>query len=398
MDVQPMRKTTSFLLFLICAIAPAHAQRDLGIVDIRADSRTIGVRVSADVPQLNALALQAFQSHGRYRVLASGYAYDIRFSLAGPRQVRVDVTKRTGEPVASEMVPGTSDRNALLHAADFAVEKTNGLGLKGYFASRIVFIGRATGYPEVYEGDLFFGEVRRITSDRAHALMPRWSPDGSKIIYTSYVHGAPDIYVIDLAANQRRAFASYKGTNISARYSPDGRRVAMILTGSGSPEIWVSDAAGRSPSRWTHADTVKASPCWSPDGSRLVFAQEPGPQLYLMSSGGGGMERIARGFSSYCSEPDWSRANPDKIAFTFGSGGRFQIGVYSFSKGTAEQASKASFDGVEASWLPDGRHLVYTARDSVTTRICILDTDTQKSTPISPASFGAAQQANVWAR
>ena len=145
------------------------------------------------------------------------------------------------------MVPGTSDRNALLRAADFAVEKTNGLGLKGYFASRIVFIGRKTGYPEVYEGDLFFGEVRRITGDRADALMPRWSPERSKVIDTSYVHGAPDIYVIDLAANQRRAFASYKGTNISARYSPDGRRVAINLTGSGSPEIWVSDAAGRAP-------------------------------------------------------------------------------------------------------------------------------------------------------
>ena len=109
------------------------------------------------------------------------------------------------------------------------------------------------------------------------------------------------------------------------------------------------------------------------------------------------MDRIARGFSVYCSEPDWSRGNPDKVAFTYALGSRFQIGVYSFSKGIAEQASKADFDGVEASWLPDGRHLVYTARNSVTTRICILDTDTQKSTPVSPSSFGAAQQANVWA-
>jgi TolB protein len=393
-----MQKPTFLLLLLICAAAPSYAQRDLGSVDIVTVSKTIPVRVSADVPQLNALALQAFQSHGRYRVLASGYAYDIRFTLAGPREVRVDVTKRNGEPVAAEMVPGTSDRNALLRAADFAVEQTNGLGLKGYFASRILFIGRATGYSEVYEGDLFFGEVRRITGDRADALMPRWSPDGTKVIYTSYVHGAPDIYVIDLTTNQRRAFASYKGTNISARYSPDGRRVAMVLTGSGSPEIWVSDALGHNPARWTHADTVKASPCWSPDGARLVFAQEPGPQLYLMSAGGGGMQRIAGGFSNYCSEPDWSRADPDRIAFTFGAGGRFQIGVYSFSKGTADQASKASFDGVEPSWLPDGRHVVYTARNSVTTRICILDTDTQKSTPVSPASFGSALQANVWAR
>ena len=28
--------------------------------------------------------------------------------------------------------------------------------------------------------------------------------------------------------------------------------------------------------------------------------------------------------------------------------------------------------------------------------VCILDTETGKSTPISPVSFGAASQANVW--
>jgi TolB protein len=393
-----MQKSTSFLLFLICAVAPAFGQRDLGSVEVRTDNKTIPVRVSADLPQLNTLALQAFQSHGRYRVLPSGYAYDIRFSYAGPREVRVDVTKRDGEPVASEMVPGTSDRNALLRAADFAVEKTNGMGLRGYFASRIVFIGRGTGYPEVYEGDLFFGEVRRITNDRADALMPRWSPDGTKVIYTSYLHGAPDIYVIDLASMQRRTFASYKGTNISARYSPDGQRVAMVLTGSGAPEIWVTDAWGHNPSRRTHSDMVKSSPCWSPDGSRFVFAQEPGPQLYLMSAAGGGVQRIAAGFGRFCSEPDWSRANPDKIAFSYMTGGRFQIGVYDLSKGTAEEVSRALFDGVEPSWLPDGRHLVYTARNSSTSRVCILDTDTQKSTPLGPLSLGSTLQANVWAR
>ncbi len=94
-----MHKSTSFLLFLICAVLPAYAQRDLGSVDIVTVSKTIAVRVSADDPQLNSLALQAFASHGRYRVLASGYAYDIRFAVAGPREVRVDVTKGTASPL-----------------------------------------------------------------------------------------------------------------------------------------------------------------------------------------------------------------------------------------------------------------------------------------------------------
>lgn len=394
-----MPRLLRLLLALLPAAAPAFAQRDIGSVEVVVNSKTVPVRVSADSPELNNLALQAFSSHGRYRLQASGYAYDIRFTQAGRFQVRVDVSKGGGAgPVASEVVTGTSERNALFRAADFAVEKTNGLGLKGYFASKLVFIGKSTGSSEVCTSDLFFGEIRRITSDRADALMPRWSPDGRKVLYTSYVHGFPDIFLIDLATYQRTTFESFKGTNMSARFSPDGRRVAMVLTGSGSTEVWVSDAQGRGLARLTHSDSAKSSPCFSPDGSRLVFAQEPGPQLYVMGSSGGPAGRItSSAISTYCAEPDWSRANSGKIAFTIRVGGRFQIAVYDFSKGESEQVSKAPFDGVEPSWLPDGRHLVYTARSASTNRICILDTETGRSTPVSPTSFGAALQANVCA-
>ena len=43
-------------------------------------------------------------------------------------------------------------------------------------------------------------------------------------------------------------------------------------------------------------------------------------------------------------------------------GRNYQIGVLDLSTRHGEQVSKAPFDGVEPSWLPDGRHVVYTAR------------------------------------
>jgi TolB protein len=125
---------------------------------------------------------------------------------------------------------------------------------------------------------------------------------------------------------------------------------------------------------------------------------EPGPQLYVMAAAGGSPQRVSFGTSSYCAEPDWSRANPDKVALTMRVGGNYQIGVLELSKRHGEQVSKAPFDGIEPSWLPDGRHLVYTARTASTSRICILDTETGKSTPISPTAFGPTLQASVWSR
>jgi TolB protein len=376
-----------------------RAQRDIGTVEVLAENKTLPVRVSANTPELNQLALQAFGTHGRYRLVASGFAFDIKFSAVTPTQVRVDIVRSpSGTAVTSEVVTGSSPRNALLRAADVAVAKTNGLGLRGFFASKLAFINERTGKKEIYTGDLMFGEVKQITRDNSITLSPRWSPDGTRLIYTSYYKsGFPDIFTIDLRSFQRTTFVSFKGTNSGARFSPTGSQVAMVLSGEGTPEIYVSNAQGRGVARKTRSDAVKSSPCFSPDGTRLVFAGEPGPQLYTMPVNGGAPTRLTSGISSYCAEPDWSRGNPNRIAFTIRVGRNFQIAVYDFSKRASEQVSKAPFDGVEPNWLPDGRHLVYTARTSTTSRVCILDTETGKSTPISPTSFGSTLQANVWA-
>ena len=391
-----MQKLSRFFLLLALLAVPALAQRDIGEVVVTGEKNTVPVRVSANTPELNYLAQQAFKAHGRYRVTSSGYAYDLKFALAGGNQVRVDITKGSGTPVASTVVSGTSARNALLRAADFAVEKTNGLGLKGFFTARLVFIGERTGKKEVYTSDLFFGDAKQITRDNALALTPRWSPDGRRVLYTSFFKsGFPDIFSIDLSTYQRTTFVSFKGTNSGARFSPTGQQVAMVLSGEGSPEIYISNAQGRQVSRKTRSAAVKSSPCFSPDGSRLVFAMEPGPQLYVMSAGGGTPQRVTSGVSGYCAEPDWSRANPNKIAFTMRAGG-YQIGVLDLSTRSAKQVSRAPFDGIEPCWLADGRHLVYTARDRSSSVLCILDTETGASTRVSPTSFGPVMQANVW--
>lgn len=392
-----MPNLSRLLLLVALVSAPAFAQRNIGEVTINVDKNTIPIRVSAATPELQDLALKAFGAHGRYKLVAVNFAYDIRFSPAGATQVRVDITKGLmAAPVGSETVTGTSLRNALLRAADVAVEKTNQLGLRGFFTAKLAFISDRTGKTEVYVADLFFGEIKQITRDRALMLSPRWAPDGSRLLCTSfYKSGFPDIFSIDPATAQHTTFVSFRGTNSGARFSPNGQQVAMVLSGEGTPEIYVSNAQGRQVTRKTRSDAVKSSPCFSPDGARLVFAMEAGPQLYTMAAAGGSPQRLTTGFS-YNAEPDWSRGNPNRIACTVRVGRQYQIARYDFAKGSAEVVSKADFDGIEPSWLADGRHLVYTARDRSTSVLCVLDTETGQSRRISPASFGSALQASVW--
>jgi len=403
-----MRFLFSKLLLSLVAVVGvlpfvAQAQRNVGDVVIASDVQVVPVRVSSTTPELGALAQQAFGVHGRYRVVGSGHRYDIRFAQAGAAQVRVEITNASGGFVHSQTVSGDTLRHALLRAADVAVERTNEVGLRGFFASKLTFVAERTGRKEVYISDLFFGELRQLTRDNSQSLTPRWSPDGSRIIYTSYFRsGFPDIFQIDLRNTQRTSFVSFKGTNSGARFSPDGRQVAMVLSGEGNAEIYVGNAQGRQIRRLTRTDAVEASPCFSPDGSRLIYTSDAagGPQLYVMPIAGGAARRVPTNISGYCSEPDWSRADANKIAFTMRIGSGFQIATYDFSKSgePARQVSRAPFDAIEPCWLADGRHLIYTARDRQTSRLCILDTETGRSTTISPTALGAALQANALLR
>ncbi len=376
----------------------AFAVQDLGDVVISADLKTIAVRVSGSPVEIDNLAKQAFNAHGRYRLAATGGAFDIKFTQVAAAQVQVNVTKG-GASVLSQVVSGTSSRNALFRAADVAVQATS--GLKGFFSNRLTFISTYSGHQEVFTSDLFFGEVKQITRDNAQAITPRWAPDGRKILYTSfYKSGFPDIFLIDLNSLQRTLFVSVKGTNSGARFSPNASQVAMVLSGEGNPEIYVSNAQGRQIARRTRSASVEASPCWSPDGSKLLFTSDAagGPQLYVMPSGGGSIQRIPTAISRYCAEPDWSKGDPNKIAFTVRAGSGYQVAVYDLSGKTPTKiVSKATSDAVEPSWLGDGRHLVYTARAANSRSLTILDTETGKTTRISPAAMREVSQASVWA-
>jgi TolB protein len=392
----------SFLLIFASAVGLLTAQpvRDIGTVDV-AGVGTIAVKVSGATTELDQLANLAFNAHGRYRRVTSGEAFAISFAPAGPNQVRVDV-RRGATAVTSQVVNGSSTRNALLRAADVAVRATS--NLPGFFASRLAFISERTGKPEVYTGDLFFGEVRQLTSDNAQALTPRWSPDGSRILYTSYFRsGFPDIFQIDLNTLQRTTFVSFKGTNSGARFSPDGRQVVMILSGEGNPEVYVSNAQGRQVSRRTRtANAVESSPSFSPDGSQIVFTSDAagGPQLYVMPAAGGSPRRLATNISGYCAEPDWNRVDANKIVFTIRQGRGFQVAVHDMSGRTPTTVVSSkipSTDVIEPSWLPDGRHIVCTARAANQRALWIVDTETGKATRISPAAMGQASQASVLA-
>ena len=390
-----MRNAFRLLLGLLFA-APLFAQRDIGVVDVNADVQVMGITVSSSSAELQNLAMQAFNAHGRYRLLASGGAYSLNFAPAGASAVTVTIS-RGGSAIHTQTVSGTNLRNALLRAADVAVNRTS--GLRGWFAGKLAFVSERTGKTEIYTSDLFFGELVKWTSDGKQVIGPRWSPDGSKIVYTSYRTSFPDIYQIEFATRRISLLASFKGTNSGARFSPDGSRLAMVLSGEGNPEVYVGNASARQLRRLTTNQSVEASPTFSPDGSRVLYVSDSagGPQLYTVSVNGGSPTRLATNISKYCAEPDWSAADPSKIVFTAGMGRGYQTAVFDTKSGTSKFVTKAPTDAIEPVWLADGRHIICTYRAANSKVLYIVDTESGKATRLSPAAMGNTGNASYLA-
>ena len=113
-------------LSLAASAAFSQGVTDLGDITVKADVRTIAVRVAGSTPEIERLAQTAFGAHGRYRLVGTGGTFTFQFTAAGANQVQVAITRGTAT-VASQVFSGTSLRQALFRAADFAVEKTSGL-------------------------------------------------------------------------------------------------------------------------------------------------------------------------------------------------------------------------------------------------------------------------------
>src|SRR5687768_16195372 len=100
-----MPNLSRFLLLLSLVAVPSVVQaqtRKIGEVTVNVDANTIPVRVTANTAELQTLANTAFESHGRYKRVSSGHAYDIKFSAVTPNQVRVDITRgAAATPVSS---------------------------------------------------------------------------------------------------------------------------------------------------------------------------------------------------------------------------------------------------------------------------------------------------------
>jgi TolB protein len=238
------------------------------------------------------------------------------------------------------------------------------LGEKGYFDTRIVYIG-ATGPRDrrvkrlaIMDQD---SENNRFLTDGAWlVLTPRFHPTRDQIAFMSFANNRPRVYLFDLGSGRQQVLGDFDGMTFAPRFSPDGNSVVMAVTRGGGSDIVSVDLGSRASRRLTDSGAIDVSPCYSPDGSQIVFNSDRGgdQQLYIMGAGGGGASRISFGKGRYAT-PVWSPRG-DLIAFTRfgGDSGNFSIGVM-HPDGSGERILSESWAVEGPTFAPNGRVLAF---------------------------------------
>ena len=273
------------------------------------------------------------------------------------------------------VVPPADWRRAAHKCADLIYSRLT--GESPFFDSRIAYIAETgpkdnrTKRLAIMDSD--GANHRFITTGRATALTPRYSPDYRRLMYLSYVDGNPRIYIYDIGTGRQTLVTQSSNPTFAPRWSPDGRYILYSMAVNGNTDIYRVSASGGESVRLTTAPGIDVGGSYSPDGSRIVFESDRSgeQQIYMMNADGSNQRRITF-FGGRAATPEWSPRG-DQIAFTY-IPGDFNIATMSPSGGNFRKLTDGWQDEAPT-WAPNGRVLQFFRTERNTGRTAIYQVD-----------------------
>ncbi len=278
------------------------------------------------------------------------------------------VNTLTGQRLASARFTGPASalRNAAHRVSDAIYQKI--LGVRGAFATRIAYVA-VDGVPPTQRYQLIVADAdgenaHLILESRFPIMSPAWSPDGQWLAYVSFESKLSGVYVQLVRTGERRLVSARAGVNGAPAWSPDGKKLALTLSGSsGNPDVYVLDLASQHLTRITDDPAIDTEPEWSPDGRTLYFTSDRAgsPQIYQMSSEGGGRPKRITFEGNYNARPRVS-ADGSQLAMVTLDSGNYRIGVQDLTSGAVRVLSHGHLDE-SPSFAPNGATLMYSERE-----------------------------------
>ncbi|WP_386689766.1 Tol-Pal system beta propeller repeat protein TolB [Lonepinella sp. MS14437] len=233
------------------------------------------------------------------QVTAAGGGYNIAYQLVDT----IGASGSAGAVLAQNSFTVTPKfiRFGAHTVSDEVFEKIT--AIKGAFRTRIAYVVQKHGGSQPYELRVadYDGFNQFVVNRSSQPMMsPAWSPDGKRLAYVSFENRKSQLVVQDLGSGSRKVVASFPGHNGAPAFSPDGSRLAFASNQDGQLNIYVMGSNGGQATKLTSGAGNNTEPSWTPDG-RILFTSDRGgsPQVYSMSTSGGGASLVGSGGKSY---------------------------------------------------------------------------------------------------
>jgi TolB protein len=236
----------------------------------------------------------------------------------------------------------------------------------GMAASRIAFRRHnPNGTFDLLVVDSDGEDLRRIFGSEMAVYSPTWSPDGRTLAYTQRETEGWRLVERDMQTGRTRVIQGNSQLIMTPAYSPDGTKLAFGMHVPGGIQIHDYDVSrGCCMRRLSSAPMDNLSPTYAPDGQRLALhsTRTRAQHIYVMPADGGTAAVVTPfGERVEYAAPDWS-PNGSLIAFHGASRGTKQIMVVDADR-PGSQVRQLTTEGIneDASWAPDGRHIVFSS-------------------------------------